>query len=289
MRRRKLLVFALLAGALMGSIGSASAQCAPPLSVDESLASAETAFIGRVIDRSNLDRTAVFQVLEVWKGRRLSEQVVVNGGPEDPAQQTSIDRRFLLGQIYLVLPANARPPFRDSLCTGTQLWSTPTGQIPAHLQEAVGGTQPIQVLAPQFSGGPVQGPASATGDEGMDPIAIAMVAVGVAFLAVFIGRRVGPIAKRRREREIVESRDGSLRPEALRRKSRRRRVRRFAMPGFIESKRVSRIEQVRKSNTRFKRGADEHQKERLATVVKLTATHPPKRKNHYTSGRRAAP
>ena len=228
------------------------------------------------------------QVLEVWKGRRLPAEVVVNGGPEDTTQQTAVDRRFLLGQVYLVLPANSRPPFRDSLCTGTQLWATPTGQIPEHLQAAVGGATPIQTFGP--GGGQTPGPSALGGaDEGIDPLIIAMAAVLAIYLVVYIVRRVGPLANRRKEREAAVAGNGGLDAASLRPKRKKRLGRRFTMPRFIESRRGTRIEQVRRSRARFGKGPGEHERRQLERAVKLTATHPPKRKNHYTSGRRAAP
>ena len=281
MRTRILFVLALVAGALMAPVASAHAQCAPSLTTEENLQAAETAFVGTVIDRSNRDRTAVFAVFEVWKGRRLSERVTVNGGPEDPNQLTSIDRTFLLGQTYLVLPANNREPFRDSLCTGTQLWSTPTGTIPTYLQNAVGGDVPILTYAGPGPSGLPEGSNIDGESGGIDPLVIAM---GVVLLALILVR----VGKARGKAKSEQAGDGSS-PRVMGSKRRRRIGPRFAMPRFFETKRSSRLAQVRKGAGRFRKGPGEHERQQLERAVNRTATHPPKRSNHYTSGRRSAP
>ena len=286
MRRRVLIVIALVAAGLLGPAAAAHAQCAGSFGIERDLAEADVAFVAKVVDRSNLDRTAVMRVLEVWKGPRLDALVTVNGGPENPNQRTSIDRTFLLDQIYLVLPANDGSPFQDSLCSGTQLWSTPTGTIPDHLHDAVGGEVPILVL-----GGPAGESASqpVAPDEGMNNIFVGMVAVGVALVIVFVGRRVGSLrrkpASRARYSEVSRQRHG-VSPALVRRK---RRGRRLAMSSPLRSRGPSRLDQVKKGSGRFRKGPGEHEKKQLERAVKLTATTPPSRRNHYTSGRRSAP
>ena len=64
---------------------------------------------------------------------------------------------------------------------------------------------------------------------------------------------------------------------------------RLSMPSVLESKRGSRLEQVRRATRRGRRAPSDHEREQLERAVKLTATAPPSRRNHYTSGRRSAP
>jgi hypothetical protein len=241
MRNRVLIALALIAGVIVVPAGAAMAQCGPSVPVEEYLDRAGVAFVGSVVDRSNRDRTAVMEVLEVWKGDRLPSRVTVSGGPEDVGQQTSIDRTFLLGQIYLVMPANSRSPFYDSLCSGTQLWTTPTGVIPEHLQEAAGASVPIPVI-PGGSGAGVGG-----GLPGfLGNLGVAALVLALAFGVVFSFKRMG--GPRRGVPTSKAGKNGSPQvggsPAAAFR-TRRRRVTRLQIPGAFEDKRGSRLEQVR--------------------------------------------
>jgi len=282
MRYRVLIALALVAAAVVGPAGAAHAQCGPTLEVEDSLVRAEVVFVGTVVDRSNRDRTAIMDVHEVWKGTRLPASVTVNGGPEDISQFTSVDRSWLLGQTYLVMPANDRSPFQDSLCSGTQLWSTPTGEIPENFQLAVGNISPIPLLI---------GAGSAGGDDGLSG-SFGNVGVAVAVLAVALGliwlvRKLGSRRKPGPTRPHSPRPDGALPTAALR--SQRRMLPGFSMSAMFESKRGSRLEQVRKATRRRRRGPGEQERQQLERAVKLTATKPPSRRNHYTSGRRSAP
>ena len=284
MRNRVLITLALVATVVVAPAGAAHAQCGSALSTEESLAQTEVAFVARVIDRSNRDRTAVMEVLEVWKGSPLPPTVVVNGGPEDLDQHTTVDRVFLLGQIYLVMPANSRAPFQDSLCSGSQLWPTPNGSIPTELQLAAGNRSPIPIAVDGES-------TTGAGNMGGGLLGTAAVAVGVllAALAVIYGvrRLSSPRRKPRRSAGSVGVGTG-IAPEAAF-KRRRRRMARLSMPSVLESKRGSRLEQVRRATRRGRRAPSDHEREQLERAVKLTATAPPSRRNHYTSGRRSAP
>lgn len=282
MRRRVLIALALVAAAIVGPAGAAHAQCGPTLAIEESLLRTEVAFIGRVVDRSNLDRTAVMEVLEIWKGGRLAQFVTVNGGPEDIDQFTSIDRSWLLGQIYLVVPANSRSPFRDSLCSATQLWATPTGEIPEHLQPVLGNVSPIPVLV---------GDGGVMGDEGLSGI-LGDVGIAVGLLALALGviwglRRLGSMSKRR-QAGAARARHGEPAPTAAFKRS-RLRIPWISISSLFSSKRGSPLDRVRKATKRGRRGPGEHEREQLERAVKVTATTPPSRKNHYTSGRRSVP
>jgi hypothetical protein len=137
----------------------------------------------------------------------------VNGGQENLSQQTSIDRTFLLGQIYLVLPANDRAPFQDSLCTGTQLWSTPTGSIPEHLQQAAGRDTPIPVLSGE-AGARVAAPG------GVNFLIVAMIVVGLAYVFVLVSRRARSSKPRQRSEFGRTSQTLSLLTLRRRRKAR---------------------------------------------------------------------
>jgi hypothetical protein len=281
MRRRVLIALALVAAAISGSAGAAHAQCGPTLAVEESLARTEIAFVGQVVDRSNRDRTAVMEVLEIWKGRRLPQFVTVNGGPEDLDQFTSIDRSWLLGQIYLVIPANAGSPFRDSLCSATQLWTTPTGEIPDHLQAAVGNISPIGVLTGESGVTADGGPSGVFGSLG---VAIGVLALALAIIWGF--RRLGSMPKRRTVTSAATTHREVAPTAAFKR--RRRRMPGISLSGLFTSKRGSRLERVRKATRRGRRGPGEHEREQLERAVNVRVTMPPSRRNHYTSRRRAA-
>ena len=283
MRNRVLITLALVAAAIVAPAGAAHGQCSPALSTEGSLAETEIAFVGRVADRSNRDRTAVVEVLEVWKGRPLPPTVTVNGGPEDLSQQTAVDRAFLLGQIYLVMPANDRVPFQDSLCSGTQLWSTPTGSIPEELQSAAGNTFPIQVFVGGESG---VGTERSSGAFGM--AAVAAGALLAALVVIYGFRRLS--ASKRRPRHRPGPMGGRTdNPPAAPFKRRRPRMARLSMPAILEWKRGSRLDQVRRATRRGRKGPGDNEREQLERALKLTATKPPSRRNHYTSGRRSAP
>lgn len=281
MRNRVLIALALVAAAAVGSAGPARAQCGPALSLGQSLAETDIAFIGRVVDRSNRDRTAVMDVLEVWKGRPMGSSVVVNGGPEDLDQFTAVDRSWLLGHIYLVTPANGRPPFQDSLCSGTRLWTTPTGEIPEELQAAVGNPAPLPLLVGGGPEGPGRGLSGAARNIG---VAIGVLGLAVGFVYLF--RKVGSRPRRTTRRGSMSAPDADLTAVMGRG---RRRMSGFALSGLFGSKPGSRVERIRKTGRRRRRGAGKHEKEQLARAVRPTVTTPPSRRNHYTSGRRSAP
>ena len=285
MRNRVLLALALVAAAVIGPAGAAHAQCGPAKSTAESLTTTEVAFVGRVVDRSNLDRTAVMEVLEVWKGDSLPPLVTVNGGPEDMNQFTSIDRRYLLGQIYLVMPANARAPFLDSLCTGTTLWTTPDGTIPEEFQLATGNIEPIPVVV-GADGGEGNGALSWLVDNVGVGLVVLALALGVIYSVKAISSK--PTTSFHGGRTTSASRE--VRPDVPPTAAFRRRKRRgpsFSLPRF--EWRGSRLDRFRRANKRGKKGSGQLQTEHLERVVHLKATTPPKRKNHYTSGRRSAP
>jgi hypothetical protein len=283
MRMRILLVLALVAASLFVPAVAAHAQCGPIPALEESLSSADVAFVGKVVDRSNRDRTAVMQVMEVWKGARQPAFVTVSGGPEDLAQQTAIDRTFLLGQIYLVIPANSRDPFQDSLCTATQLWTTPTGTIPVEFQAAVGAETAIAVLAPE-DGDSAGG--SLSGSYGS--VIVAMIVIVGALGLIYGFRRLSMLGRpqpgnRRTKRDRNEAPQTvvSVRPK------RRRGVRKITTSGWFDAKGPgSRLEKLRKGYGKFRKSNGEHEKELVQRAAKLTATRPPSRRNHYASERR---
>lgn len=286
MRIRALVVLGLVAAVIVIPATTAYAQCGLARTVEQSLAEADIAFVGRVVDRSNLDRTAVLQVMEVWKGADLPSTVTVNGGPENAAQQTSIDRTFLLSQIYLVMPATSRSPFEDSLCSGTRLWSTPTGSIPPLLQAAAGRELPI-LIVPSDVVAPDDGGSSA-------PLGISGAGLGAIVIVLALGlilgvRRVGSLvgAGTRKKKSTAGARGSGIPRVAFRRS--RRRPPLFSMPARFASRRGSRIEQVRRATRRGRKAPGEQESEQLQRAVKGTATRPPSRRNHYTSGRRSAP
>ena len=282
MRKRILLVLALVGAMTLAPASVAHAQCGPLPPLEESLTAADVVFVGWVVDRSNADRTAIMEVLEVWKGPAQPTRVTVNGGPEDLAQQTAIDRTFLLGQIYLVIPANRQAPFQDSLCSATRLWSTPTGLIPAELQDALGTAVPIALLddqSPETGGGWF---------TGLGNMGTALIVLALALILIYRFRRLSvrqPSQNGQSERGERKGPTPSALP-AFRRK-RMRVSRKLAMSDLLGggSRGGSGLDKVRRRAGVFRKAPGEHEKELLKRAVKLTATKPPSRRNHYTSGR----
>jgi hypothetical protein len=280
---RILLVLALVAASLFAPAVAAHAQCGPLPALEESLSSADVAFVGKVVDRSNRDRTAEMQVMEVWKGARQPAFVTVNGGPADISQQTAIDRTFLLGQIYLVIPANRRAPFQDSLCTATQLWTTPTGFIPVELQAAVGAENPIFVLAGESD---ESGGGTLSGTYGSLIVALAVIVGALGLIYGF--RRLSRLGRGQSfDRRKKRGNNGDPTPVVSVRPKRRRGVGGLAMSSWFDAKGPgSRLEKMRKGTGKFRKSTGEHEKELVQRAAKLTATKPPSRRNHYASERR---
>src|SRR5881296_3549539 len=78
-----------------------AASCLPPPILPVAISTAAVAFVGTVRQVTNLDRTAVLDVEEIWKGPNLPDHVEVHGGPEQPDRMTSVDRTWQQGARYL--------------------------------------------------------------------------------------------------------------------------------------------------------------------------------------------
>jgi hypothetical protein len=127
MNRRAIVPLALLSVMVMAP--PASASCAPPQPLRDELGDAKVAFVGTVISTTNLERTALVNVEQIWLGRSLPETVEVRGGPVDDGTATSNDRSFDEGERYLFVPMNATPPFRDDACSATQPFTPEVAQL----------------------------------------------------------------------------------------------------------------------------------------------------------------
>ncbi|MDK1019633.1 MAG: hypothetical protein QGD89_09560 [Actinomycetota bacterium] len=116
----RLLVASFLATSVVALLPHpALASCAELPDIETAFAAADVVFVGRVLELSNGNRTAVMEVEQVWKGPQLPDIVTVEGGPGDARTVTSVDRTFEAG-TYIVFPVNSTPPFEDNICTLTQ-------------------------------------------------------------------------------------------------------------------------------------------------------------------------
>ncbi len=112
----------------------ASASCVEVPDLESGYESAEVVFIGRVVELTNLNRTATVELEEVWKGPEMPAVVTVNGGPDEQDVQTSVDRDFELG-TYVFFPLNQSPPFQDNACTLTQRTTSALDAIAPNREE----------------------------------------------------------------------------------------------------------------------------------------------------------
>lgn len=127
MRLRTLASLSLMtfsvAGALLGEgARPVDASCIGAQHLPQVLASAPVVFVGRVVSTSNLQRTAVVRVQEVWRGKHVSAKVIVLGSGATGNAITSVDRHFQKGVRYLFVPVPMQrtSPFQDNNCTATQ-------------------------------------------------------------------------------------------------------------------------------------------------------------------------
>lgn len=148
---RSLVAATLVVFVLLLPAAPASASCIEPPPLEEGYAQAEVVFVGRVVQVTNNDRTAVVAVEEVWKGPDLPATVTVHGGPNDPNVVTSVDRTFRPG-TYAFFPiswSSDLTQFEDNACTLTQTVSpaldviAPGSAIPG----SGGGTAATTVVA----------------------------------------------------------------------------------------------------------------------------------------------
>jgi hypothetical protein len=120
------LLCAVAVVALASSIADAS--CTGDVSVQDSVRSAPTVFVGTVLDVSNGGRVAAVRVDDVWRGRGIPASVDVVGSPDLNAAATSVDRTYAAGSQYLFVPDGGGPEhFTDNSCTAAQLYSGTLG------------------------------------------------------------------------------------------------------------------------------------------------------------------
>lgn len=126
LRTRSVGVRLAVAAAVVGFVmvvqdaSPASASCLAPPELAIGFNDAEVVFVGEVIELANRGRTAIVEVVQVWKGPELPATVVVRGGPGDPGVFSSVDRTFER-DTYVFFPVSSAPPFEDNACTLTQL------------------------------------------------------------------------------------------------------------------------------------------------------------------------
>lgn len=120
------LAAALAAVLVLGDPGPAMASCAVPPPLPEAIAAAQLVFVGTV-DAVRDETIAHFRVEEIWVGPDLTE-VTIHGG-EGGGTVTSVDRSFVAGQRYLVLPYADGATLRDNACTNTQVWTDELAEL----------------------------------------------------------------------------------------------------------------------------------------------------------------
>jgi hypothetical protein len=181
-----------VASALVGVAPQAAhAACATPVDQVTAMQRADSVFVGRVTELSDLNRTATMAVVETWKGADLGSEVTVNGSLSGSPVVGPGDRTYLPGSTYLVVPFGSRSPFFDDACSGTGLYVPSGGQIPPQFHDAV-GTMVARVpatVAPTAAGSGNSGNAG-----GMGRFMIGGAALMMLVLYVLIRRR----GKRRR-------------------------------------------------------------------------------------------
>ena len=100
----------------------AAASCAlDERPLEEQVSEAPIVFVGRVVDVRH-HTTARFEVAEVWQGD-VSAEVTVLGGPDEAGVATSVDRSWVVGTSYLVVPYVEGGELHDNSCTPTRQWT----------------------------------------------------------------------------------------------------------------------------------------------------------------------
>ncbi len=101
---------------------AAEASCAAGgASLQQTVRSAPTVFVGTVTDVSSGGRLATVRVDDVWRGSTIPTSVEVVGSPDLNAAATSVDRTYVAGAQYLFVPDGGGPQsFTDNSCTATQ-------------------------------------------------------------------------------------------------------------------------------------------------------------------------
>jgi hypothetical protein len=143
-----------LAVALSLVPATAAASCGEMPPVDEHLSAAEIVFVGTVVSLTNLDRTALVDVHEVWAGAALPAQVTVHGGMDDPQAMTSTDRTYTAGVRYLFAVTMQDDRMSDDACTATREWTAELADLrpetvatPPPLESGPGAGIPATAIA----------------------------------------------------------------------------------------------------------------------------------------------
>jgi len=175
--RRLATLTALVCVAALSMIPPATAlqACGDRTDLETEITQADVVFMGRVESTSDAGRTAEMAVMAVWKGDDLPPHVTVNGNTGATAANA---RTFQQGGIYLIFPANDRPPFADDACTATRIYRPNGLVIPPDLVGAVGSAS---------ARAPVAESAEEETDGGGVPVGLGImfVALGAIILAAF--------------------------------------------------------------------------------------------------------
>jgi hypothetical protein len=99
----------------------ANASCIAIPSLQEAVANAKFAFVGKVVATSNRGRTARVRIDSVWKGTRIPRHVVVRGSPASGNSVTTVDREYVKNRKYLFVPyqRKSHSTFLDNECSAT--------------------------------------------------------------------------------------------------------------------------------------------------------------------------
>lgn len=119
---------ALVATAVLVSLARpAGAQvelgCPTDPGIEARIDAAPTVFTGTVRALGNQDRTAIVDVIRVWKGGPLPKRVEVRGTIATQSKVvTALDRRYAGSSTYLFVPtAGANPRFIENRCSASRL------------------------------------------------------------------------------------------------------------------------------------------------------------------------
>ena len=96
--------------------------CAPPIPIEQALLEADSVFVGTVVGLANSERTADFDVDEVWRGPDLPAKAAVQGGPKGDVF-SSADRKWEANARYLVFASTTGGELTDNACSSPQIWS----------------------------------------------------------------------------------------------------------------------------------------------------------------------
>lgn len=176
--------FGLLAPVGSGAVAAGAAEavvgCPPEVPVADAVATASTVFTGTVRSLANDDRTAVVDVIRIWKGGPLPREVEVRGtiATQDKVA-TALDRTYAKGATYLFVPsAGQTPRFVENQCSATTTL-----------------TRELAAMAPAGGGDPPTGPTSSVEKAASPslarfaPLGVGLVVAGGVGVALLLARR----------------------------------------------------------------------------------------------------